>query len=386
MRLLHLSDLHLSRYGESGRWIPRADDDGAEVLHTWEGWNVEGLRSPKRRRADRLRLVDPEGVVHEVRSWPKRDDKAITHLLSRAMERHRTSAQRLIQDPPTPEELRSMLRLDPANTNLRFLEMLEQVLPLAPDLIAVTGDTTDNGFGYSLVSHKLSPWIQRSRLFVVPGNHDTYDMIPSRGRRSRRAAKEERFQRFAWDIGLAPDVGGAWSRTVGDVALVGLDSCTPPRTVISASGMVPKAQLRWLAGMAEDPAFRGARHRIVLLHHHLLRMPFAVGKKRDLPEMAMRLRNAPAVMEACRAAGVDLLMNGHRHRGYWVQLPNHPAVLSSPSSTLGCKFAKADYVWTLDLSADDLIPTLHPFHGIRAQAERGGFEIPDTETDPTTTA
>lgn len=380
MRLLHLSDLHLSRYGESGRWIPQTDAEGTEVLHTWEGWQVEGIRSPKRRRADRLRLVDPEGVVHEVRSWPKKDDKPITRLLSRAMERNRTSARRLIEDPPSPDELRAMLRMDPTNTNLRFLEMLEQILPLAPDWIAITGDTTDNGFGYSLVSRYLSPWIERARLLVVPGNHDTYDMIPSRGRRSRRAAKEERFQQFAYDLGLAPEVGGAWTRTVEDVAFVGLDSCTPPRTVISASGLVTQAQLRWLAKMGDQPGFRSARHRIVLLHHHVLRMPFAVGK-RNLPEMAMRLRNAPAVMEACRAADVSLLMNGHRHRGYWVQLPNHPAVLSSPSSTLGCKFAKADYVWTLDLSTNDLIPTLHPFHGMRTHAERGGFEIPDAEAD-----
>ena len=48
---------------------------------------------------------------------------------------------------------------------------------------------------------------------------------------------------FAAEIGLAPEEHGAWVRRLGDIALVGLDSCTPPRTLLSASGMVTQPQL-----------------------------------------------------------------------------------------------------------------------------------------------
>lgn len=365
MRVLHLSDLHLSRYGESGTWTPRDEEDDAEVLHTWRRWQIEGLRSPKRRRPDKLRLVDPEGVVHKVRGWPKRDDRAIQGLLSLAMERHRTSSQRLVEDRPTRRDLQALLRVDPVNTNLRFLEMLDQILSYSPDLILLTGDTTDNGFGYGLVTHYLAPWIQERRFFVVPGNHDTYEMFPGRGRSKRRAAKESRYRNFAMEVGLTPGDHGAWIEQRKDLVFVGLDSCTPPRTLLSASGKVDESQLRWLEALGDDPDFRRARLRIGLVHHHLLRMPFGLGKRNPI-EMAMRMRNAPEVMQACRRAGIDLLFNGHRHHGYLVQLPDHPTVISSPSSTLGCKFAHSDYVWVLNLDDRHPYPVMRPFRGYRA--------------------
>ena len=76
MLVLHLSDLHLSRYGETGTWtVADSEDRPGEVLHVWERWQIEGLRSRRKNRPAKLRLVDPEGVVHKVRSWPKRGDE-----------------------------------------------------------------------------------------------------------------------------------------------------------------------------------------------------------------------------------------------------------------------------------------------------------------------
>jgi hypothetical protein len=60
-----------------------------------------------------------------------------------------------------------------------------------------------------------------------------------------------------------------------------------------------------------------------------------------------------------------------------VQLPDHPMVISSPSSTLGCKFARADYVWHLDLGARHPFPEMHSFRGYRS---RGG--VPPEELPP----
>jgi 3',5'-cyclic AMP phosphodiesterase CpdA len=372
MLVLHLSDLHLSRYGETGTWSEAGSEDRpGEVLHVWERWQIEGLRSRRKNRPAKLRLVDPEGVVHKVRSWPKRgDDKAVDRLLALALERHETSAERLIESRPEPAELQALLRLDPANTNLRFLEMLEQVLRVEPELIVITGDLTDNGFGYGLVRHYLAPWIEQQRLLVVPGNHDTYDMIPRKGRKLRAAAKEKSFRAFAQDLGLTLGGEGAWIRRVEDVALVGLNSCKPPRTPLSASGKVSSGQLEWLESLGAEPELRTARLRIGLVHHHLLRMPFALGKRSPI-EVGMRLRNAPEVMRTCTAAGLDILMHGHRHHGYMVQLPFHPMVVSSPSSTLGCKFARRDYVWVLDLDREHPHPLMHTFDGLRAGMKPG---------------
>jgi hypothetical protein len=90
--------------------------------------------------------------------------------------------------------------------------------------------------------------------------------------------------------------------------------------------------------------------RVALVHHHLLRMPLELGKRSPI-EVGLRLRNASEVMDACKRAGIDILFHGHRHHGYTVQLPGHPMVISSPSSTLGCKSTDLQYVWLIDLDA-----------------------------------
>jgi 3',5'-cyclic AMP phosphodiesterase CpdA len=361
MIVMHLSDLHLSRYGESGRFAEREAEDGERwtAVHGWQRWSIEGCRDRKD-RPEKLRLVDPEGVVHKVKRWSaRRDDKVISKLLEVAMKRHLTSAERLIQSRPSPDELEAMLAVDRRNTNLRFLNVVDHVRTCAPEAVFVTGDLTDKGLGYDLIVHFLAPWIEKRRLFVIPGNHDIYDMLPRLGRRARTAANTERYRQFAASVGLEPGPSGAYVRRLGDVAVVGLNSCKMPLTPLSASGAVSREQLAWLRGLSQDVAFAGARLRIGLVHHHLLGMPFLIGKRTPF-EVGMRLRNAVETMQVCTEAGFDILLNGHRHHGYVVKLPGRPMVVSAPSSTLGCKSTGSAYGWTIDLDAPQPFPLLTP--------------------------
>lgn len=361
MLLLHISDLHLSRYGESGAWTTREMDEDREweVLHAWQRWQIEGVRDRKG-KPDDMRLVDPEGVVHKVRNWPgRKEEKAVSLLLTIAMKRHQTSAERLIKNRPTEDDLDSLLHVDPYNTNLRFLKLVDGINALGPEVLLLTGDITDNGFGYGLVRHYLAPWIDRKRLYAIPGNHDTYDMIPRMGRRARAEAKEDRYAAFAEKIGMESNRIGSYVRRLDDIAVVGLNSCLMPRTPLSASGAVSRSQLAWLEQLGKDAGFRNARLRIGLVHHHLLRMPFSVGRRNPI-EVGMRLRNATAVMHTCTTAGIDILFNGHRHHGYAVKLPGRPMVISAPSSTLGCKsVVNKVYGWRVDIADKNPFPVLH---------------------------
>ena len=360
MIVLQLSDLHLSRYGESKVWTEKKKDDKREwtPLQKWKRWQIEGCKDRKG-RPDDLRLVDPEGVIHKERNWPSRkDEKAVAALLSIAMERHQTSAERLVKRRPSSEDLEAMVRVDPVNTNLRFLRLVDRLHEIEPDVILVTGDLTDNGFGYALVTHYLAPWIEAKRFFCVPGNHDTYDMFPRFGRAKRTERKEECYKQFAASVGMEPEEHGAYMRfMMGDVIVVGLNSCSMPRTWLSASGAVSKEQLQWLAELAAEPEFQGARHRIAMLHHHLLHMPFTVGKRSPM-EAGMRLRNAVQTVQALTEAGVDVVFNGHRHQGYLVKLPGRPMVVSGPSSTLGCKTYQRCYAWSINLEDDQPLPQM----------------------------
>jgi 3',5'-cyclic AMP phosphodiesterase CpdA len=371
MLLLHISDLHLSRYGESGTWRTRDGDDNGEweTLHAWQRWHIEGVRDRKG-RPDDMRLVDPEGVVHKVRNWPSRkEEKVVSALLTIAMKRHETSAERLIKNRPTQEDLDALLQVDLYNTNLRFLKMVDGLTEASPDIVLLTGDVTDNGFGYGLVRHYLEPWIRQQRLFVIPGNHDTYDMLPRRGRRARIEKKEERFAAFAANTGIQINKAGSYVARVDDIAVVGLNSCQMPRTPLSASGAVSREQLAWLEQLGQDAGFRGTRMRIGLVHHHLLRMPFSIGKRNPI-EVGMRLRNATEVMQTCTDAGIDMLFNGHRHHGYAVKLPGRPTVISAPSATLGCKsVVNRVYGWRVNLSDRVPFPALHELFVPPASAE-----------------
>jgi 3',5'-cyclic AMP phosphodiesterase CpdA len=364
MRLLHLSDLHLSRYGESEAWTQRAKGDEGrwQPVQVWQRWQIEGCRD-RWGRPEKLRLVDPEGLVHKVKSWTRREDKVLAVLLARAMKRHQTSTERLITDRPRPEELRALLAADPRNTNLRFLRVVDQVMALDPELIVITGDITDHGFGYGLVLHYFAPWIAAGRFFAVPGTHDAYDMLPRLGRSARAAHKADCYRAFAEQAHLVTSPSGAYVRRVDDLAIVGIDSCKAPRTPLSASGAVSREQLVWMRELGRDAAFAAARLRIGLVHHHLLRMPFAIGRRSPL-EMGMRLRNATEVMEICTEARLDLLLHGHRHHGYMVHLPGHPSVISAPSSTLGCKSTGRVYAWLIDLGVRHPFPVIYPLDGL----------------------
>jgi 3',5'-cyclic AMP phosphodiesterase CpdA len=360
MLLLHLSDLHLSRYGESGLWSQPNDEGNWERIHIWQRWMIEGIRD-KKGRPEKLRLIDPEGVMHASKGWPKRDDdKVIGQLLATAMERHQTSSEQLVVQRPTGADLSAMLRVDPTNTNLLFLDILDRLLPLDPDLIVVTGDITDNGFGYELIEHYLRPWIEQQRLMVIPGNHDTYDMLPRRGRKDRAALKEQRYLEFAKVVGTEPNRTGAWVKRIYDLAIVGLSSCKPPRTPLSATGEVTDDQLVWLKELSRDPAFAQARLRIGLVHHHVLQMPVNFGKRSPI-EVGLRLRNADEVMKSCVEAGLDMLFHGHRHYGYLIHLPGYPMVISSPSSTLGCRYSGRRYAWTIDLGRQHPYPVAQDY-------------------------
>lgn len=357
--VLHLSDLHLTRYGEQLIWSHRDEDEEHEwtLVQAWRRWRVEGTKDRKG-RPETLRLVDPEGVVHKEKSWSERgEDRVISQLLSLAMKRHETSAENLIENAPQRGDLGTLLQLEPGNTNLRFLQLMHDVRAIAPDVVLLTGDLTDNGFGYSLVAHHLAPWIEADRLLIVPGNHDTYEMVPRLGRGRIARMKTEAYLAFAATLGQSPGPSGCYLKLLGDVAVVGINSCMMPLTPMSASGAVSEEQLAWISDLGKDPAFRDARLRLALVHHHLLTIPFTVGRRGPI-EAGMRLRNAEETMEVLTSAGFDFIFNGHRHHGYVVKLPGRPLVVSSPSSTMGCKSLGRPYAWCVDMAKPQPFPQM----------------------------
>jgi len=355
--LAHISDLHVSRFGEHvtslrgrkthGRRSPRGQTwDPVENI---DGWRIE-------RRARELRLVDDAGAVHaRQRVEPDEIAPVMRSYAARVHERTRTAHDKLAARLPARDEIERLLTDDPSNTNLRFLRAAHVLIDDAPDWVLITGDLTDDGVGYDLILAALKPFVDRGRLLAVPGNHDVYDspmfVVPAHARR-HRPEKLAAWRAFAAELGLP--AAPYWLRDLGDgLTVCGLDSCNPARTPMSASGAILPQTLEELRGLLQGPT--PDRHRIAMLHHHVVNPPTrAVGATPW--QLGMRLRNAREVYDVLRELGFGCALNGHRHVGYRYHPSHAPLFVSAPSATLGCRSGASPqpFYWRIEVQGREI--------------------------------
>lgn len=365
--IAHLSDLHVSRYGEhvtslrtSLRSKQGKQDEDWETVESLDNWLIQRRARWRWRLRDNedaleMRLLDDEGYVQQRRKGRRSDEATLKKdLASIAEERHLTEHARLARALPRHERVEALLEEDPTNTNLLFLRAAHHVLEAAPDWIIVSGDITDDGIGYDLVQAAFAPYIDRGRLLAIPGNHDVYDsppfVVPPHERKDVKK-KRSLWAPFAKTIGVPEE--GPWIRELGEGTVVcAMDSCTPAWTPLSASGEVTKASLDRLAAelsTADHPV------RLGLLHHHVVNPPILhVG--RAPWQLGMRLRNAKEVYDFFVTNRFAAVLNGHRHFGYRYHPAWGPLFLSAPSSTLGDRTGARPYYWQVEIANRQLGP------------------------------
>ena len=359
----HLSDIHVSRFGEHVTNVrnrklrtPFAKSKGDwEEVSKVDGWRVEqrarGWRERDPEKGFELRLCDDRGYVQERRRAPKGEEGAARKALEQlAVRRRKTEHARLALSFPRAEDVESLLETDAHNTNLLFHRAARALREDKPDWVLISGDLTDDGVGYDLVMSWLAPWVEKRRLLAVPGNHDTYDspalMVPAPERKTR-AQKRVLWCAFAIEIGVP--TACPWVRELGEGAvLAGLDSCIPPRTPWSASGAIDADDL--LALEADLDALPEDTCRIGMLHHHVVNPPIH-GIGRAPWQIGMHLRNAEEMFDFFRRRQFACVLNGRRHVGYRFQPANAPLYVSAPSATMGCRSGVGTFYWRLELEA-----------------------------------
>jgi 3',5'-cyclic AMP phosphodiesterase CpdA len=135
-----------------------------------------------------------------------------------------------------------------------------------------------------------------------------------------------------------------------DAVFVGLDSCArAQRRFYRHNGAIGPAQIEWLRATGQRPEFKAARHRLVMLHHHVVPLPHGVGRRAP-SEIGMRLDDARSAAEVFDEIGVTAVLHGHRH----VSEQRQPAgsnftILASPSLTLGCRSGDDPSFWRIEL-------------------------------------
>jgi 3',5'-cyclic AMP phosphodiesterase CpdA len=361
--LAHVSDFHVSTFGDTfhdrARIVKRsalpADTSPARFEVAWEeaGWKVLHARGAK---SSKITLVDPEGFSHPIPSVRGSDGDLdpVERAAAKACRLEARRASTLASSNPSDGALAVLLQATPKNSNVRLLRAARAVAANEPDVVVITGDLTDDGDGYELVEGAFARWKDRGRLLAIPGNHDLY-LFPIAGSGRPRAtadSKRAAWNAFAARLGLELDETGAWMKTwpEADAVLVGLNSCARrQRRFFRQNGAIGMAQLEYLRKAAASAAWQKARHRIVLLHHHVVPLPHGVGKSTPT-EFGMRLDDAKTVAEVLDEVGTTLVMHGHRH----VSEERQPAgtnfrILASPSLTLGCRSGDVPSFWRVEL-------------------------------------
>ena len=182
--------------------------------------------------------------------------------------------------------------------------LLRSVRDRRPDALVFTGDATKLAFAAEFATAGSQLGVEDSSMppgVAVPGNHDYY---------TTEAAAAGQFERtFApWQVGVrADDAPYPFARKVGPVWLIAVNSATPNRFHLDASGEVGAAQLDRLKRLC-DRLDAGVR---VVVTHYPLRTETGTLEKR------MRvLRDHEAAAKAATACGVSLWLHGHIHRPF----------------------------------------------------------------------
>lgn len=359
----HVSDLHVSEFGDTFhdrlRVVKRSANiaavDAGKYDVVWEeaGWRVLHERG---KRQGKIGLVDPQGYLHPIPSVKESGGVVdpIERAASKACRLEARRASVLAEHLPSPAALRHLFDATPRNSNVRLLRAAAAIEEAGADAVVITGDLTDDGVGFELVEAAFARWKDKGMLFAIPGNHDLY-LFPMRGSgrpKPTHATKRAAWRAFADRLGLELHSTGAWWRALpaADTVFVGLDSCArPQRRFFRHNGGLGKEQLEYLREIGKLSEFRNARHRIALLHHHVVPLPHGVGRRAP-SEIGMRLDDARSAAEVFDEVGITAVMHGHRH----VSEQRQPAgsnftILASPSLTLGCRSGDDPSFWRVEL-------------------------------------
>lgn len=164
---------------------------------------------------------------------------------------------------------------------------IEEANAMSPDLVAVVGDLTMEGYRWEFEEAKsYLDHLECENVVYAMGNHD---------------AKNVGYRHFEDFFGIR-EKSLEISVPEGVAKVVSLDSTKPDLD----EGEVGREHYGWL-----DSEFRGWDQgpRILMIHHHILAVP---GTGRDVNN----LRDAGDVMAILRELKVDMVLSGHRHVPY----------------------------------------------------------------------
>ncbi len=199
-----------------------------------------------------------------------------------------------------------------AGFNKKILsQCIDEINALNPDITIITGDLSMNGLKKELegVFEKLKE-IDSEKL-IIPGNHDT------------RNVGYLTFERLFGSRYL--------ERIIDGIQILCCDSTEPDLD----GGQIGRGGQRWLKKKLEKA---NAEYKIIALHHHLISVPLT-GRERN------ELYDAGDVLKLIYDAGVNLVLNGHKHVPHnWVMESSSGITIFCTAGSVSSDKLKADYL------------------------------------------
>jgi 3',5'-cyclic-AMP phosphodiesterase len=207
--------------------------------------------------------------------------------------------------------------------------VVEETNILSPDLVAVAGDLTMEGYRWEFEEARgYLDRIECPNVVVIPGNHD---------------ARNVGYRHFEEFFGMRE---GTVTVKVpeGEAKVVAIDSTKPDLD----EGEVGREHYAWL-----DSEFRGWERgpKILVIHHHILAVP---GTGRDVNI----LRDAGDVMAILRELRVDMVLSGHRHVPYVWSISGVRIVHSGTASTMRVRGTMPPSYNVIELDSEKVTITL----------------------------
>ncbi len=188
--------------------------------------------------------------------------------------------------------------------------VIDEINDLAPDLVAIPGDLTVNGYRdeYKIAKVQIDR-LECPQIVVIPGNHDSRNVGYLHFTRlfgHRWTCRDLAFDSHDPDIGCE------------NVRVVSVDSTKPDLN----DGEIGRHRYEWLADQLQDSPGLS----VVVIHHHLVGIP-GTGRERNI------VLDAGDVLEILDRHGVDLVLAGHRHVPYAWQVNGTLIVTSGTACT-----------------------------------------------------
>lgn len=258
--------------------------------------------------------------------------------------------------------------------------MRDEILALAPDHVAITGDLVNIALESEFV--QVSEWLSRfgvpGWISVVPGNHDAYIPLAWEKGMGRWAAYMAHESESGTDH---PGEGEhfPYVRRRGDIALIGLSTAVPTLPFL-ARGWLGREQLDRLDAILASLSGSGL-FRVIMVHHPPLP---------DQNRWRKAMADTAQFQDIVSRHGAELVLHGHNHHQMKAAIddaipvhgvasasarkttrrpPAHFAVYRIDRSDTGWHCTMTEHAWDeseegfLEVARNDLAATLNQSQG-----------------------